>query len=72
MAIVRLGPNGEVEVIDPGTPEEHAEAEAAVLKLAALLGTIDAQEDWRRQQAEHRAKREAAISSSDESTSNEL
>lgn len=55
MAIVRLGPNGEVEVIDPGTPEERVEAEAAVLKVAGLLGRILADEEIRRHRASLRA-----------------
>ena len=46
MAIVRLGPGGEVEVIVPPTAEEAAEAEAAVLRLAGLLGRLAAERDW--------------------------
>lgn len=51
MAIIRLGPNGEVEVIDPGTPEEQGKSKAAVLKVAGLLGRILAEEEIRRHRA---------------------
>jgi len=37
MAIVHLGANGEVEVIDPGTPQERVEAEAAVAAAVAAV-----------------------------------
>lgn len=59
MAIVRLGPNGEVEVIDPGTPEERVEAEAAVLRIASLLGRIVAKEEIR----QHRASLQSGAAS---------
>lgn len=55
MAIVRLGPNDEVEVIDPGTPEERVEAEAAVLRIAGLLGRMMAEEEIRRHRASLRS-----------------
>lgn len=55
MAVVRLGPNGEVEIIDPGTPEERGEAEAAVLRIASLLGRIMAEEEIRRRRASLRS-----------------
>lgn len=54
MAVVRLGPNGEVEIIDPGTPEERGEAEAAVLRIASLLGRTMAEEDIRRRRTSFR------------------
>lgn len=42
MGVVRLGPNGEVEVIDPGTPEEQARAWGKLLDLARALGRLAA------------------------------
>lgn len=42
MAIVRLGPDGEVEMIVPPTAEEVVEAEAALLRVAGALGRLAA------------------------------
>lgn len=57
MGIVRLGPNGEVEVIVPCTPEEAARADAKLLELARAIARMMAEEDWRRHQAECQAAR---------------
>jgi hypothetical protein len=46
MAVVGLGANGEVEVLDPGTPEEAVEAEAALLRLVEALARADAARDY--------------------------
>lgn len=46
MAVVRLGPDGEVEVLVPPTPEEMVEAEAGLLRVAAALGRVAAERDW--------------------------
>jgi hypothetical protein len=46
MAVVRLGPNGEVEVLAPPTAEEIAEAEAGLLRVARALGALMAERDW--------------------------
>ena len=45
MAIVRLGPEGEVEVIAPATPEEKAAAEAGLHRLIAALVALGLKED---------------------------
>lgn len=49
MGVVRLGPNGEVEIIERGTAEERERAEAAVLEIARLLGRQLAREEFARQ-----------------------
>lgn len=61
MAIARLGPNGEVEIIEPGTPEEAAEAWEKVLEIAGLLGRMAAKQDYDAAVAEARARREANL-----------
>ena len=58
MGIVRLGPNGEVTVIEPCTPEEEARANEAVLEIARALGRMLAEQEWKR----HLAERKAALS----------
>ncbi|HEY8572729.1 hypothetical protein [Phenylobacterium sp.] len=45
MAIVRLGSSGEVEVIEPATPEEDAAAKAGLHRLIALLVAMAIDED---------------------------
>lgn len=57
MGVVRLGPDGSVEVLDPGTPEEAERAQEALLRLARALGRLAAERDWA-------AQREAARASS--------
>lgn len=54
MAVVRLGPDGEVEVLVPPAPEEVVEAEAGLLRLAAALGRVAAERDWQDQQRQRR------------------
>lgn len=49
MGVVRLGPNGEVEIIERGTAEERERADAAVLEIARLLGRQMAREEFERQ-----------------------
>lgn len=49
MGVVRLGPNGEVEVIEPSTAEERERADAVVLEIAGLLGRQMAREEFERQ-----------------------
>jgi hypothetical protein len=49
MGIVRLGPNGEVEIIERGTEEGRERAEAAVRQIARLLGRQMAREEFARQ-----------------------
>jgi len=56
MGVVRLGPNGEIEVIDPGTPEEQAQAWEKLLDLARALGRLAAKQDYERALAEARAR----------------
>lgn len=51
MGVVRLGPNGEVEIIERGTAEERERADAAVLEVARLLGRQMAREEFERQVA---------------------
>lgn len=46
MSVVRLGPNGEVEVLVPPTPEEVIEGEAALLRLVEALAQVAAERDW--------------------------
>jgi hypothetical protein len=46
MGIVRLGPNGEAEVINSCTQEEVARADAAVIAVAEALGRLAAQRDY--------------------------
>lgn len=57
MAVVELGPNGEVRVIVPPTPEEVVEAEAALHRLIEALAKLAVEEDWAEWQ---RQRREAA------------
>lgn len=54
MAVVRLGPNGEVEVIVPPTPEEEARGREKILDVARALGRLAAARDFEEQ-------REAAL-----------
>lgn len=51
MGVVRLGADGSVEVLDPGTPEEAERAQEALLNLAGALGRLAAERDWA---AQHR------------------
>lgn len=46
MALVRLGPNGEVEVIEPPTPEEMAEAEAGLNRVIRALVRLAEEDEW--------------------------
>ncbi len=46
MAVVRFGPNGEVEVIVPPTPEEMAEAEAGLRRVIRALARLAEEDDW--------------------------
>lgn len=56
---VILGPNGEVERVGPSpTAEEVAEANAALIRVAAALGRLMAQRDFKAARRE-RAKPEA-------------
>lgn len=55
MGVVRLGPNGEVEIIQRRTAEERERADAAVLEIARLLGRQMAREDFERQIAASRS-----------------
>lgn len=57
MAAVRLGPNGEVDVLDPGTPEEAVQAEAALIRFVEALARADAARDYARAVAERQAMR---------------
>ena len=47
MAVVRLGPNGEVEVLAPPTPEEVIAAEAAFKRLITALARLAEEDAWR-------------------------
>ena len=51
MASVRLGLNGEVEVLEPATPEEIVEAEAGLLRVVEALARLAARRDWAAMQA---------------------
>ena len=46
MGIERLGPNGEVEVIEPCTEEEAARADSAVIAIAEALGRLAAEREY--------------------------
>jgi len=46
MASVRLGPNGEVEVLVPPTPEEVVEAKAALDRVIKALARVAVERDW--------------------------
>lgn len=46
MGVVRLGANGSIEVLDPGTPEEAERAQEALLNVARALGRLAAERDW--------------------------
>ena len=52
---MRLGPNGEVEVIEPPTPEEVAEAEDALGRVISALVRL-AIEDQERAELAERSK----------------
>lgn len=52
MAVVRLGPNGEVEVLVPATPEEIAEGDAAILRVIEALARATARKDFAAMQAD--------------------
>jgi hypothetical protein len=49
MASVRLGPNGEIEVLVPPTPEEILEAEAALQRVIKALAELAVERDWAEQ-----------------------
>lgn len=51
MGVVRLGPNGEVEIIERGTEDGRERAEAAVRQIARLVGRQMAREEFARQTA---------------------
>ena len=57
MAVVQLGPNGEVTVLVPPTPEEVADAEAALLRVIQALAEIAAREDYAAWQAQFSQRR---------------
>lgn len=46
MAVVRLGANGEVEVVEPPTPEEMVEAEAGLRRVIRALARLAEEDDW--------------------------
>lgn len=46
MASVWLVPDGEVEVLEPATSQEIAQAEAGLLKVIEALAEIAAKRDW--------------------------
>lgn len=51
MAVVRLGADGEVEVLVPPTAEEIAEAEAALHQVIRALARVAEERDWAARQA---------------------
>ena len=55
MAVVRLGPNGEVEVLDPGPPEKAEQTEAALMHFVEALARADAARDYAKAVADRRA-----------------
>jgi hypothetical protein len=63
MAVVRLGPHGEVEVLDPGTLEEAEEAEAALIRFVEALARADAARDYAKAVADLRASQATASKS---------
>lgn len=67
MAVVRLGLNGEVEVLVPPTPEEVVEAEAALLRVIKALAEVAVERDWAEWQ---RQRREAVSVLGDERSAN--
>jgi hypothetical protein len=55
MAVVRLGPNGEVEVLVPPTPEEVIAGRAAFHRFIVALARVAEERDfneWQRRQRE--------------------
>jgi acylphosphatase len=52
MGVVRIGPDGKVEVIVPSTPEEIVEAEAGLQKVIEALARLAAKQDWDAAQTE--------------------
>lgn len=58
MAVVQLGPNGEVAVLVPPTPEEVAEAEAALARVIEALAEMAAREDYAAWQSQPLERRE--------------
>ena len=46
MGIVRLGADGSVEVLEPGTPEEAERAKEGLLNVARALGRLAAARDF--------------------------
>ena len=46
MGVVRLGADGEVEIIEPCAEEEAAKAEVAVIAIAEALGRLMARRDY--------------------------
>ena len=55
MAVVRLGPNGEIEVIVPPTPEEVIAGRAAFQRFIEALARLMEERDfneWQRQRRE--------------------
>lgn len=46
MAVVRLGGDGEVEVIEAPTPEEIAEAEIALRRVIKALAEVAVEREW--------------------------
>ena len=57
MAVVRLGPNGEVEVLVPPTPEEVIAGRAAFDRFIVALARVMEERDFNERQ---RQRREAA------------
>jgi hypothetical protein len=46
MAVVELGPNGEIKVLVPPTPEEVAEAEVALHRVIKALAELAVEREW--------------------------
>lgn len=65
MGVVRLGPDGEVDIIDPSSPEEEAEANEKLLSLARALARVAARREYARAVEETRSL-SAASSVADE------
>ncbi len=46
MGVVRLGADGSIEVLEPGTPEEAERAREGLLNVACALGRLAAARDF--------------------------
>jgi hypothetical protein len=55
MAIIRISSDGEITVVDPGTPEEQARAREKVLEAARTIARSIAAKELRAARERHRS-----------------